>query len=402
MKKLLALIVLAAFVVTAQAQIHGVAGSWLMMTAEMKGKVSHPYQTADFRKDGRLIMMGIEVGNWKVDHKTNRLIFQSKMDKDFNGAAKIIKLTANELVIDKDGSKFYYSKVDHDAIARANKNSLLAGQWRLLDSEYPVALLKLALPDSFIVVQASANETDERQGSWIFNPKENSIIFIGFSHLLRGKNQIIKFGKNQLTLKSGEKTVRAEKLSESAEPIERLTFKEEDFPEEQDENQSNLPWTDFDTMVQFLNTVASVQYKNGKLVKDFNRLIYTRTILSKIKTDVQKPIVEFTNLSIAEGDTSQFSQNYKGDLQESYNDFFPRNELQPYRIVGTKKVTVPAGTFLCSVVEGIDGEKKVKLYMIDDMPGIYAKIIEENMDPLDGDVDYHVTELEKITYRVNH
>ncbi len=402
MKKLLALILVAAFVVAAQAQTPGVTGRWLMTTAEMKGKVNHPYQTADFRKDGKLVMMGIEMGSWKVDPKANQLILQSKLDKDFNGTAKILKLTANEFVIDKDGAKFYYSKIDPEAIVRANKNSGLAGQWKVLDSEYPVAMLKLTLPDSFIVFQASANETDERQGTWIFDPKENAIIFIGFSHLLRGRNQITELGGNKLTLKKGEKIIRAERLSENVEPIERLTFKEDDFPEDQKENQSGLPWTDFSKMVQFLNTVTSVQYRSGKLVKNFNRLVYTGKILSKIKTDVQKPSVEFTNLRIAEGDTSQFSQNYKGHLQESYNDFFPRDELQSYRIAGTKKVTVPAGTFLCTVVEGIDGDKRVKLYMISHKPGIYAKMIEESIDPLDGDADYHVTELEKITYCVNH
>ncbi len=394
-KRFIFLGVIATCAVAAQAQIPGVAGSWLMTTAEMKGKVSHPYQTADFRKDGKLAMMGIEVGNWKVDPKANRLIFQSKMDKDFNGAAKIIKLTANELVIDKDGSKFYYSRVDHDAITQANKNSGLAGDWNILDSEYPVAFLKFTLPDTFVLYQASANETDERQGTWIFNPKENSIIFIGFSHLLRGKHQIIEHTADQLKLKSNGKTIRVKRFPKNLPPIERLSFKEDDFPEDQDENSSRLPWQDFDQMADFLSGIASVQYRRGTLVEKFHTMAYTRTILSRIKTNAKKPGVEFTNLSISEGDTSQFSQNYKGGLSGRYNNFFPKDELQPYRILGTEKITVPAGTFLCTVVEGFDSDKKVKYWMINEMPGIYAKIIEEEIDPFNK-LTYQITELEKI------
>ena len=79
----------------------------------------------------------------------------------------------------------------------------------------------------------------------------------------------------------------------------------------------------------------------------------------------------------------------------SNNAFFPRAEPWPYRIAGVEKVTVPAGIFDCTVIEAMDGDKKLKYWMINDMPGIYAKIIQEEIDPFDN-LEYSVQELEKI------
>jgi len=82
-------------------------------------------------------------------------------------------------------------------------------------------------------------------------------------------------------------------------------------------------------------------------------------------------------------------------LMELYNNFFPRSELFPFRIVGTDSISTPAGTFSCTVVEGMDGDDKVKLWMINNKPGIYAKIIIDRYSPFD-EVDYKITELQKI------
>ena len=42
-------------------------------------------------------------------------------------------------------------------------------------------------------------------------------------------------------------------------------------------------------------------------------------------------------------------------------------------------------------------DKKIKYWLINDMPGVYAKTIEEMESPL-GDPEYYVTELESIEY----
>ena len=103
----------------------------------------------------------------------------------------------------------------------------------------------------------------------------------------------------------------------------------------------------------------------------------------------------FSNSKIVGTDTSQYSQKVKGNLQNSYNLFFPMDEYYRFRIAGHEKVKVPAGEFQCTVVEAADGEDKYKLWMIDDLPGVYAKIVNVSDSPF-GKSEYSVQELEEI------
>ncbi len=398
MKKTLLLLVILVIPFAAQAQSGKIAGSWLMIKAEKKGKVQEPYFITEFKSDGTMQVMGIKAGHWKIDEKGSTLIMESKLDKDFNGRAKIAKLTADDMVLSKDGAVFTYKRVNPANIAKANAQSGLAGEWTLSGTDYPSAFLKFSLPDSFALVQASAGEVDQSKGNWIFEPNGPAIIFMGFSHLLRGKVPLANLTSGAFALNLSDRTLHARRLTADEMKIERLNFKEEDFPEEQPDLSAQLPWQDFDKMVAVLQKVKELQYSFGKLVEGFQTLRYSSSILAKIKVDARKPRVEFTYLMISEGDTSQFSQKIKGRLQESFNPFFPKDEPNSYRIVGVEKVTAPAGTFACTVVEGMDGFKKVKYWMSNDLPGVYVKTIVEGTDPF-GHLDYTLTVLDKIIRR---
>ncbi len=399
MRKIGFILVVLFFGQLAWGQSGKIVGKWLMIEAEKGGKVQQPYVLTEFKKDGTLQLMGVAAGKWEPGAKENEVSMQSKFSRDFNGTAKILKLTPEKLILTTNDTKYTYSRVDSRAIAGANQKSGLAGRWKLSGTDYTNAFLQFSLPDSFLLIQVNPGETDRSSGSWIFNPKEHTIIFMGFSHLLRGKIPIVLSGTNAFQLTLADRSLKAERLQPSETKIEFLHFKEEDFPEEEPEGMAaKLPWQDFDKMVQVLGKIQSLQYSYGKLVEAFNTLSHTNSILSKIRVDAQKPRVEFTNLSVSGTDTSQFSQRVKGNLQEAYNNFFPREEPYPYRVSGVEKITVPAGTFTCTVIEGIDGEKKVKYWMINDLPGVYAKIIREKTDPF-GELDYSLSELEKITYR---
>lgn len=394
MKKILFILAMIVSAIALRAQTNMIAGQWLMTGAEVKGRTLHPYQIFDFKEDGTFMVMGMKVGTWKYDKGGNKIILKSKMDKDFNGASTILKLNTTRLVLDKNGDKYDYIRINPEKIATVNRQSGLAGIWKLNGTDYPSAFLKLDLPQDFTLIQSNAGETDKRRGSWLFRPKDKSVIFVGFSHLLRGKVKLINRAKDTFELQLSDRTLKAQRVKPDAQKIERLTFKEEDLPEEY-KGPHQLPWSDFDQMVQFLSGVKSVEYEYGKLEPELNILKHTSVLVSKISVNTQKPSVDFRNFTVANGDSTQFSEKYKGNLQERYNNFFPQNELYPYRIVGIQKVTVPAGTFTCTVVEGMDTENKLKYWMINDMPGIYAKIIREVDDPF-GKVDYSVMELKKI------
>jgi len=380
-----------AFAVGVHAQTTQLVGEWLMTRAESKGRVQEPYFITEFKDNGKLLVMGIDFGTWTYDPSGKTVRMSSKMDKDFNGRGKILKRTNKELVINLNEVTYFYTRIKNDEIKKANEKSKLQGLWKIQNNEGVTKLLRFNSPDDFVFLTASEGMTDTYRGTWIFDPSEKTVIMVGLSKEIKGKIEIKELTDTSLVLENHGKLIQATKENPNAQKIEHLTFVYEDFPEETDGIESALPWRDFDAMVSYLENVHSLKYRRGVLLEAVNSLRYD-TILSKVAVNPEKPRVRFTNLRITQSDTMQYSEKVKGNLMESFNDFFPREEPSPYRIAGVESVTVPAGTFMCTVVEGFDGEKKVKLWMINDKPGVYAKIIREEKDVFDH-LDYSVQEL---------
>ena len=391
MKKLLLAFTLVLMISGVFAQKQKIIGSWMMTKAETKNGVKEPYFITDFNADGTMVVMGMKVGTWQYDKKQKAILATSKVDKDFNGVSKIEKLTKKEMVVKKGDNRFYYTKVNRDEVIANNNKSNLTGAWKLHPDEYSTMFLRFSAPDSLVVVITGDGSVETSHDSWVYNPKDNSLIVIGFSKEMRGKNKIKSFSDSLLVFERNGTTLTAKKIDDKNNKVEKLTFVYDDFPEEYTDDQ--LPWRDFDAMVDYLSGVKKIVYRHGVLMPDVNVFDY-QTYYSEIKVDPQKPSVNFTNFSIENGTANQYSEKHKGGLSGMYNYFFPLEELSPFRIAGKETVTVPAGTFKCTVVEGLDGDTKVKLWMIDDKPGVYAKKIRQGDNF--GTMEYSVEELESI------
>jgi len=394
MKKIFIFIAVMAFSGMTWAQTNTLIGSWLLTKAVIGDRVIEPYFVTEFKADGHMQVMGINAGTWTVNSSGTRLIMKSELDKDFNGESKILKLDSKNLILEKKGTNFHYIRIDPEKVNAQNSKSALPGIWNFTNAEGDEAWLKFMLPDSFLQVTIGDGWMDRARGTWIFDPGENSLIITGFTKLLKGKNRIKALTAQKLVLENSRQTIEAQKEEPSARPIERLTFTDDEIPDASDETYNQLPWQNFDQMVEFLSPIHALKYRRGKLIAGLNLLKYD-TIIRKIHVDTEKPAVKFSNLAVSKNDTLQFSENYRGGLTELNNLFFPQEEPIPFRIVGTQTITVPAGSFSCTVVEGFDGDTRMKYWMINDKPGIYAKIIREAS--LAGDEpDYSVMELTKI------
>ncbi len=399
MKKVLITLILTVIVVLTPAQTSKLIGSWLMTKVEIGDKLEAPYFITDFNKDGKMVIMGIEAGTWEFDKKEKKIVMKSKLDKDFNGESKVLKLNKKELIVSKDGAKLYYIKVKQKEINEVNANSNFKGIWKIELKDAPESwqnethFFKFELPNNFVAISDENGAESKYKGTWIYNPKEKTIIIIGRLQSLRGKSSIKRMSLNELELKNKEIIFKAKKIEIDSNSIEHLSFTYEDFHEE--DYQGDFPWY-FEEMVTFLANINCLKYKKGKLIEEFNVFEY-QTIISKIEVNTNEQNVMFSNLAVIEGDTTQFSQNHKGGLSESYNDFFPKKKPWPYRVLANQTVTVSAGTFNCTVIEGFDGDSdnKIKYWMINDKPGIYAKVIIEG-EGVFGDLEYNVLELEKI------
>ena len=373
-----------------------IASPWLLTRIETPDGTQEPWLILDLTPAGKLIFLEMEMGTWSYDRKDHILTFTSEMNPKLNGDYRVDKLDSKEMITVREGMKFYYTRLDTMAIAAANRQSPLPGMWEISREGNSLSILKFALPDDFTSIDIADGTTDAYAGTWIWDPGTKEITLISMNRELRGKNKAYITGKKMtLTLPSGEKYT-ATKMDPEENAVEHLTFSEDDFPEESDSEGLPPGWQDMDQMVETLKGVKELHYRLGRLIPEAGIVHYTPAI-SRITLDTQKPSIRFTNLTVAYGDTSQYSEKYKGGLYGMYDLFFPENEIGPFRVAGTEKITVPAGTFACTVVEGMDGDTKVKYWMITDKPGIYARIIRETPDPFDDEkTDYTVKELTDI------
>jgi len=392
MKKTTILFAIMAFSIFANAQTEKIAGNWLMTKVEKGGETQEIYNPADFLEDGSIMIFGMPFGTWEYQKKNKVIAMKSEMEEEFNGDWEIKKLDKKEMILAKDAAKLYFSRVYPEKIKEANLASGLIGIWNFADADYETNLLKFEAPNTFVMKSISGMETSTTQGEWMFDPSDNSLLITGFAYSIRGMNSIKKLTADELEFIHEGQTIKATKENTEPNNIERLTFVYEDFPEEFDPYEI-VPgkWQDLYELVVYLSTVDYLKYSYGTLIEDFSVFSYD-TVFKKVEADVEKNEVMFTNFSVFQGDTMQSGQNFKDHLSESYNFFFPHDEPSVYRSLGTETITVAAGTFECTVIEGVDGEDKVKFWMINDKPGVYARIISEGEGPF-GDLEYKLMEL---------
>ncbi len=395
MQRILLLILLFIIPLFAKAQTD-ISGEWLMYQAVMAGDTTTPYFIMDFTADGHIKIYGIDLGKWDYNPDTRIINFDSKKDPDFNGKGEVLSISDSELTVKKDGMILYYKKIDHERIDRNNEKSHLTGVWKMKTAPNIFLYLKFSSPDNFLYVSNLDGALTRIRGNWICNTADSSVIIITLQRDFRGLSKIKFYSPTQLRIIKENGVFDFIKVNTNDAAIERLTFSEEDLENiDLNEEQNKLPWRDFELMVERLANISQLVFRNGTLLEDLNLLTYN-TLISKIKIDNEKNTVSFSNKTVNGRDTMQYSENYKGGLSERYNDFFPNDSPVYFRVVGKDTVSVPAGQFVCTVVEAIDGEKKIKYWMVDDLPGIYAKTIIETKDVL-GDLQYTVTELVEIS-----
>ena len=92
----------------ANARKSKLAGSWLMTTAKVDGKIEKSYFIKEFKEDGKFQMIGIDFGIREYNPGNNSITLKSKMDKAWNVQRNRVSLTGKKLVLNKDGAKLFY------------------------------------------------------------------------------------------------------------------------------------------------------------------------------------------------------------------------------------------------------------------------------------------------------
>lgn len=386
-------------------------GEWLMEKVEVDGKIEFVGQIMDFNSNGILYAQGMMFGKWDYNKEAKKIVFDITEEKDkMSGEHSIIKSNSSMFSIDVNGSILYFLKIDKEKIAKENSASGLIGTWRLSDEENPDALhiLKFNAPDKFISVEKSqySGSRSTSNGMWIVNKSEKTVIFIGRLEKLRGLNKVIAITNNEISLENNGTIYSFKKEAKQVGEIEHLTYTQNDFFTEDGEgefkyydDEQKLPWKDYMEMMMTLVNVKQLVYKHSTLIEGVD-VFESETLTADVNSNPQEQELSidfifngYDRYNLPE-DTALPPNEF-----DAYNKLYPTEDNSNFRVVGPEQITTLAGTYDCTVIEVVDGfDRSKKLWMINDKPGIYAKIIDEKRDENFG--FYHIYELQEINNKL--
>ena len=387
-----------------------IVGKWLLTKVEMDGKSQDVYQQVEFKEDGYMSMMGRVLGEWTLDEKANTFTIESEMVKEFAGARKIKKHNAKELVLVGKKDKMFFISLNPEKISKENEKSGLVGAWITNTEEGGKKYVTLELPDTYKAVTKTDYSSSKSGGSWIYNSKDKSIVILTSDRELRGNNTVVSKSDNELVIENkGTKitlTKQDEQATIKASNIERLSFTEDDFYNDEgnpkyEADAEKLPWKDPRKMYETLKAIKSLDYEMSTLVEG-TKAFEVKVLSTNLVTNLDYEIVKFDNIFVG-FDRASLPEDADmpildiGSNNDNYTYVPFPYESYTFRIKSNnEQLTVKAGTFICTTVELFsDNDEKIKLWMINDKPGVVAKVIIEKEGHFDS-LEYKMFELTKI------
>ena len=419
MKKL-SLLLFASFIIftSVSAKEKTVIGSWLLTKVMENGNVEELYSQVTFKEDGYATWDGRVFGKWEQNKKL--FTIESKMIKEFSAKWEISKFENDELILEKPSTKLFFIRLDKDKMEEANRNCGLEGRWKIeksvqeLDNkEYndeereeefkSEKTIIFTLPDKIKILGKFDGGTSSASGTWMYNKAESSLIIMMRDENIGGVNKVLKLTNNELILENNTGTIRAVKVETENIKIERLGFTEEDFFDENGDSKyyediDKLPWNDYYQMIESLEKVVELVYNYSIKLKG-TEFFDTKEIVAKVNASLDDELIDINNI-FENGDSYSFSENqeYNENPFDNYNRLYPiEGKNYSFRVAGNEKITTKAGTFDCTIIDACGRfEKTSRIWMINDKPGIFAKLIEEEPGSFDDDFTYKIFELTEI------
>lgn len=206
---------------------------------------------------------------------------------------------------------------------------------------------------------------------------------------LRGKNIVIKITDNELELENKGNVTKASKEEQKNIKIERLTFSEDDFFDNNGDfkyydDEEKLPWKDEYVLLGNLEKINELVYNFSTLIEE-TESFDTQKLIANVTGSRDEGIVTD---NIFDG---YDRVNLPEDTEMPVVPYDPYDKLYPfdyttYRVAGEENITTPAGTFNCTVIEATGSfDEKIKLWLVNENPGIFAKVIKDQA----GDFGYY-------------
>ncbi len=244
----------------------------------------------------------------------------------------------------------------------------------------------------------SATSKSINVGTWKYNKKHKLIVMKStVDKDFNGEATLLKVNKNELVYKKegavlSFKKITAKKKEAKSKSITitkpKLSFKEETMLDADGsfnyEDEDKLPWK-IDSIVNYLKNYKEVVYKVTNFPDEDEPNTFVES--KKINYNKEEQSIDVRRYSYAQNDYIDMTEDpiWMDNLQDYEDDFhfFPEDNLNIYKVVGTENVKTALGNFDCTVVEGFgDFDNKLKYWMINEKPGVFAKIVKVKDAPV--------------------
>lgn len=361
-----------------------ITGEWMFESFETNGETNSIHVPIDFNKNGVFYMKDRVFGTWDYNQSDKTIMLETKKIK---GKHIILKHDEKHLVIKGEDGTLSFSKIDREKILKENTESGLLGTWKLetIDNLDMLRLFTFKSPDLFTLFEKQeGGSRGKSNGIWQFSKTDQTLLLVG-GETLRGLNKVISLTDKTLTLENNGVRYAMTREEDQSNKVERLNFTEADFYDgdgnyKYENDASKLPWQDYYQMMTELSQIKQLVYSFETLLGSSNTFDI-KTLTADVSANPEEEKFSIDNVfngydryNLPE-DSAMPDNNY-----ESYNNLYPL-ESNIFRVVGTDEVTTPAGIFTCTVVEakGRLGQL-IKLWMINDKPGIIAKLVKDSED----------------------
>jgi len=353
-------------------QTEPVTGNWLLTLIETGQKTDQPYIINHFGADGSVTIYGTQIATWTQKHQN--IDFKSERFKIYNGSFDILKQTSGQLVLKGSKATLYFKR----AYNPKQNNPVyqnLTGTWLMhgATSTY----VRFEADGKFVMLNLEENGSVTTKGSWLFIPNEKAFVILADVDVLRRKNTILQINKDYMEVMNNGIQYQLEKQPEVL-SVKHLQIEEETLTEPT-EGQPGLPWTDDDIWI-FLPKLKNLYYKYSVYHPDVK--VFSKNDISvDIVLNPEKQSIKFVSYKENDEDRVPFNIRTQEPLVESFNRFFPQKDLDQYIIIDRKRpYKLDNKIYECTVVNGIIGDEQYQYWMINSMPGVYAKVIHDTID----------------------
>ncbi len=373
-------------------------GEWILDKIAEKGEYKSVGQLVDFNQDGKLYIQEIPFGTWTYNQKDKHLIMQAE---NLSGSYELAYLSAENMQLTLNDKDLYFTKIDRKKILKDNAASGLIGLWEYANDmgDNMRRLIQFKAPDKVTLVEKDENMESRSSGMWLYDSELSKLIIIGQLARVRGINTEVRITENEVNFVNNTVPTSLKKVQQDATKIEHLNFTSDDFYDETGDykyydDEQKLPWQDFYQMIDEMSKVKQLVYKYATLIEG-TQSFETKTLTAVVNANFDEETLSIDY--IFDGyDRYKLPDDYQ--LQPNKLDTYA-SKLYPYkdatfRVAAIEEVSVPAGTFTCTIVEVLDDfEENVKLWMVNGKPGVIAKVIKDKAGNFGH---YKVYELQEI------